>query len=142
MGMIIHSASHLDHGLSDGHIKWILRRFASKSGFFIETVNVPRGLGSLPCALHGPSMGDGPVSEKEVFYDVRGGRKYASRLVRRSPRQTRKLTVVAGPYDGNDCVLFTAYGGPASPREPMSPGLNPKETRESMAFWKSHALSA
>lgn len=62
----------------------------------------------------------------------------------RPSRQTRLLTVIAGPHEGDGCVLYTAHGGPAAPREPWDPSLNDDAAalEESRAFWSVHALSA
>ena len=135
------NSSHLGHGLTLAHVIWLLARFADRDGFFVETVDLPPELPSLPCGIHGPVVGNAPVTETEVVYARRGDRRYASRMVNRPARSTRSMTVVAGPHDGNRCVLFTAHGGPKAPRETMSPGLEPSEVAESEAFWAEHALS-
>lgn len=57
----------------------------------------------------------------------------------RAPRQVRTVTVIAGPHDGQPCVLFTAFGGPLAPQEPGDPGC--KDPDASRAFWAEHALS-
>lgn len=163
--MIKHKDSHLDHNLTEAQVNFILERFADRAGFFIETVELPADLGTVPCGLFGPVMGDMPVVEGagDVYYRKRGVRAYESRLVDRDPRPTNKLTVIAGPHDGHDCVLFTAFGGPVSPKEPgdikaqieqvrHDPTLDelPKAQKlaaleqnliDSMAFWREHALS-
>jgi len=135
--------SHLDHGLSPEHVAWLQRRFADREGFFLETVKLPRHLAPLACGIHGPIMGDAPVPDAEVQMEVRGARAGLSRLCGRLPRPTRLCTVVAGPDGAEPCVLYTAYGGPAAPREPWSV---PREAsaEEHMAaadFWSKHALS-
>lgn len=143
MGLTIHERSHLDHGLTQDHLTWILERFADRRGFFIETVELPAGLSSLMSGIHGPSVGDAPVDEAEVFYAVRGERSGPSRLCRRAPRETRLMTVIAGPRGAEPCSLYTAFGGPAAPREPWDAGLtNPAAKAESVEFWSLHALSA
>lgn len=140
--MIILPVSHLDHGLTAAHVAWLERRFVSRTGFFLETVELPAELPPLTCALHGPLVGDAPVPESEVTYRRRGDRPGASRLCARPPRPTRLLTVIAGPEGEDPCVLYTAFGGPAAPREPCDPGLADGELREaSRAFWAEHALS-
>jgi hypothetical protein len=41
-------------------------------------------------------------------------------------------------------ILYTAFGGPAAPREPGDPSLDGNEAglAESKAFWAEHALSS
>ena len=140
--MIIAKDSHLDHGITDAQRDYLIKRFRDKKDFFVETVTLPAYLGRVPCELHGPLMGDKPIKEPEVFYVERGDRKYASRLCRRKPHQVNCITVIAGPYGDNPCVLYTAYGGPIAPREPDDPGLESEADRaKSVEFWAEHALS-
>lgn len=54
---------------------------------------------------------------------------------------SRYLSVIAGPYQGVT-ALFTAYGGPIAPREPLDPNIPPSELVASVRFWKKHALGA
>lgn len=112
--------SHLDHSLDDKQIEHIFERFANRTAFFIETFELPEELGTVPCGLHGPLMDDPPVLDARL--GMRGTRTYPSRLVQRPTRQTRKVTVIAGPHDGYDCVLYTAFGGPLTPKEPGETG--------------------
>lgn len=142
-GMLkITSDSHLDHGLGPDHIAWLLDRFADKTGFFIETVELPDDLPPIACGLHGPAVGDEPVPEDEVSYAVRGGRPGASRMCSRLPRLTRTISVIAGPHAADPLVLYTAFGGPVAPREPFDPGLMTEQAKaESRDFWAEHALS-
>lgn len=140
--MIITPDSHLDHGLKPAHLEYLTKRFADRTAFFIETIELPTYLPTVPCGLYGPAMGDEPVLESEVTYRVRDGRAGPTRTCTgwRRGRRTWKLTVVAGPHEGQPCVLYTAYGGPAAPREPWDPSLSPEEAAESRAFWAVHAL--
>jgi len=142
MMKIIDGVSHLDHGLREAHIEFLWEYFGTRDGFFIETVELPEYLEALDCGLHGPLMGDAPVPETEVIYQQRGDRPGKSRMVRRPLRQTRLLSVIAGPIkDGERCVLYTAFGGPVAPREPFDSGLDDKAKAESTQFWDEHALS-
>lgn len=131
----------MDHGLTDAQLEHLLERFADRAGFLIETVELPAELGLTRCALYGPAMGDAPVAEADVLYARRAGRAGDSRMVRRHQRPTALVTVVAGPHDGQPCVLYTAYPGPAAPREPWDPGLDDAGRAEAEAFWAQHALS-
>jgi hypothetical protein len=138
--MIRHDESHVDHGLTSAQLEWLLARFADRDAFFIESVELPQELGTVPCGLYGPDMGDEPVAESDVHYAVRGEREWSSRLVNRPSRPTRTVTVVAGPFEEHACVLYTAYGGPCSPQEPGDPGCKDKASSEQ--FWSQHALAA
>lgn len=132
-----HADTHLDHNLTPEQVDYLFGRFADRDAFFIETVELPPELGTVPCGLFGPLMGDPPVPEAEVAYARRGAREWESRLVDRAPRPTRQVTVIAGPHDGLPCVLFTMFGGPVAPREPGDPNAQV----ESAAFWRDHALA-
>lgn len=149
--MQIDPVTHLDHGLTPAHLEWLLATFRDRREFLLETVELPPELAPVMCALYGPSMGDEPVSESEVRYIVRGGRHCTSRVLRWDhimlPRETRLLTVIAGPVSkgtvDKPCVLYTAYGGPAAPREPGDLSIpNWEALTASRAFWAIHALSA
>ena len=134
--------SHLDHGLSPDQIEWLKETFAERDSFFIESVEMPSKLGTVPCGLHGPKMGDEPIRDDEVKLVVRGERENPSRIVDRAPRPTRTVTVIAGPHEDEKCVLFTAFGGPLAPKEPGDTEEGSDERKESEDFWSQHALSA
>jgi hypothetical protein len=143
--------SHLDHALTDAQIAYILTTFADRDGFFIETITLPVDLGTVPCGLYGPTMGDEPIVDPEgallaligpaVRHAFRAGRSYTSRLCFGRARPSRLLTVIAGPHDGAPCVLYTAFGGPLAPKEPGDPTLKETERAASEAFWNVHALA-
>lgn len=137
--MIKHADSHVDHSLTEDQLSYLLARFADRQAFFIETITLPVELGTVPCGLYGPLMGDPPVREDEVIRAPRGSREWSSRLVDRPARPQRDVTVIAGPHDGHPCVLFTAFGGPVAPQEPGDPGC--KDPAVSAAFWQEHALA-
>lgn len=168
--LLLHAESHLDHGLTDGQRHHLLERFRDREGFFIETFELPPELGEVPCALYGPIMGDPPVPDSDVAIVRRGDRKWLSRTLVPSvakalgaPRMVRTVTVIAGPHDGQPCVLYTAFGGPLSPKEVGELELEwqklveeiPRTTEvvakmdavraklrdESQPFWKDHALA-
>ncbi len=129
------------HGMPAAVLKHIEEVFKSKTGFFIETVSLPDGI-TVPCDLHGPAMGDAPVSQDEVVMERRGERPYDSRLIDRPARQIGSVVVIAGPHEGQPCVLYTCYGGKlAAPREPGDPTLSPADRVIAEAFWATHALS-
>jgi hypothetical protein len=132
-----HADSHVDHGLTEEQLAYLLDLFADRAEFFVATVDLPEGLGTVSCALYGPAAGDPPVSSATL--SCRPGRAWDSRLVPLPVRQTRAVTVVAGPHQDEPCVLYTAYGGPSAPQEPGDPGCRDKTASE--AFWAVHALA-
>jgi hypothetical protein len=134
------SESHVDHGLSEPQLGWLLHRFADRDGFFIESVELPTDLGMVPCGLHGPIMGDEPISDADVRFEHRGDREWTSRLCDRPVRQVRIVSVIAGPHGDDACVLYTAFGGPVAPQEQGDPAC--KDVPASEQFWATHALSA
>lgn len=139
--LLIHKDSHLDHALTTGQLSFLLKHFADKAEFFVETVELPSELGQVPCGLYGPLCGDEPVAEADVFYKTRGDRKGESRMIEKGGRMTNALTVIAGPHDGLGCILFTAYGGPSgAPKEPWDCAEG-SEREASEAFWADHALA-
>lgn len=139
--MEVIAESHVDHGLTKAQLDWLVERFADRKAFFIETVELPSELGTVPCGLFGPVMGDAPVPESEVSYETRGTRQYTSRLVKRDTRPTNKVTVIAGPHGESAVVLYTAFGGPLAPKEPGDTTLAPEKLEESRSFWAEHALA-
>jgi len=197
--MIKHRDSHVDHGLTVDQLQCVLDRFADRQSFFIETFTLPRELGTVPCGLYGPVMGDPPIGEAEIYRAARGTRAWPSRLIKLPSRDQHEVTAIAGPHeepcwhcDGSGgigewkaripcgtcdhgkvkhaCILYTAFGGPATPREPGDirremealeerrrelsyrgdehdkiyaklDGLREKRD-ESDAFWADHALAA
>jgi hypothetical protein len=138
--------SHLDHGLTGAQIAHLLKLFADRTAFFIETVTLPEGLGTVPCGLFGPVMGDPPVDERRVEMVARGSRAYPSRVFRQGcvetqrQRSVRTLTVIAGPHEGEACILYTAFGGPIAPKELADPTIKEQDLPASREFWAQHAL--
>lgn len=166
--MIKHRDSHVDHGLTEDQLRYLLDRFADRDSFFAETITLPKDLGTVPCGLYGPTVGDPAIREDEITHAPRGTRAWNSRLVDLPPRQQHEVTVIAGPHeepcwhcDGSGgigswkdripcatcdhgkirhpCVLYTAFGGPIAPQEPGDPGC--KDVDESTKFWRDHALA-
>jgi len=136
--------SHVDHGLTAEQLEWVLGQVADRNSFFIETLMLPPELGTVESALVGPSVGEPPVDESEVKYIIRGNRKCASRVFKdsRDKPRVRMVTVFAGPTGGHEgLVLYTAYGGAASPREPGDTTIpNWEGVAEARDFWSQHAL--
>ena len=144
--MIIHKDSHTDHTITQVQWQHILAEFDGRTGFFIETIELPTSRGFVFNELYGPSCGDAPVPEAEVHYARRGDRRWDSRLIKAPKRPTRFVRVIAGPHaekcgtcggaggpcvlcEGRGtikfaCVLYTAYGvsSPDMPAAPKEPG--------------------
>jgi hypothetical protein len=132
-----HAESHVDHCLTEAQLEHVLRQEAPAGRVHAQTVELPIELGTVRCALYGPIMGDAPVEENsDVFYQRRGERKGESRMVVQPLRDVRTVTIVTGPHDGHECVLFTAYGGPEAPRERFD-----DDSDASAEFWRVHALA-
>lgn len=137
--MLKTDASHVDHGLTADQLAYVMHTFADRAAFFIETIELPIDLGTVPCGLYGPIMGDSAIDDSEVMYARRGTRDYDSRLVDRPTRPTRMVTVIAGPHEGSSCVLYTVFGGPLAMQEPGDPTCKDREA--SFTFWSAHALA-
>jgi hypothetical protein len=166
--MLLHKFSHVDHVFTDEQWDHIFAEgravFRARTGnyetlnergcatlprnarVFVHTFELPDYLGTATNELYGPSAGDPPVPEADVYYAQRGDRAWVSRLVTRPKRPTRFVRMIAGPHqeacstcngEGNvtcvhcagsktikhPCILYTAYGvaaldTPASPKEP------------------------
>ena len=147
--LVIHPDSHVDHVPAE-LIEFVKRVFADtrhdpagnpQRRVDVAHCEIPSGVKALDCALYGPRAGDRPVPEEEVQYVVRPGRTWPSRMVDRPLRKARMLTMVAGPHDDHDLVLYTAYGGPPTPREVHDPNLKEEDRRASVDFWRDHALA-
>lgn len=94
--MIKHKDSHMDHGFSPEQWSYIFAKYADKQAFFIDTFELPENLGTVTNELYGPSAGDPPVLEADVYYAKRGERAWTSRMVKLPKRPTR--FVRAGPH--------------------------------------------
>lgn len=143
MTITILPGSHTDHNMTAAQRDWALDHLKDRTGFFIATLELPPELGTVPCGLYGPLMGDAPVDEADVYYAVRGSRPAASRMTKLPERPCRQITVIAGPHGSDPCCLYTMFGGPSAPREPFDAGLKTESDKEeSRSFWAQHALSA
>lgn len=137
--MKLHTKSHTDH-VSPEVVEYILNRFADRSAFFIETFELPAEIPAVACGLYGPVMGDGPIPDADCVATTRPGRGWLSRTVDRPTRPTRTVTVIAGPFENEPCVLYTAFGGPLAPKEPGDPTLSDADRPAAVEFWAQHAL--
>lgn len=97
--MQMHPESHMDHGFTQAQWDYIFTKYADTSYFFIDTFELPEGLGTVTNELYGPTAGDSAVLEADVFYAKRGQRAWPSRMVRLPKRPTRFVRVIAGPHE-------------------------------------------
>ena len=138
--------AHADHNLKEVHTSFVSSVVGDLGeGFFIKCVEMPKELPDLKSALYGPSCGDAPVQEDEVYYAVRNGRPGPSRMVNKPLRPCRNIVIVGiKDSDPEKTIVFTAYGTQAShpsPREWWDSGMKPSEAFESAQFWMVHALT-
>lgn len=134
--MIKHRDSHIDHGLSEAQLRYLLDRFADRESFFIETLTLTRELGTVPCGLYGPIMGDSVIREDEVTYAPRGSRAWPSRLIDLPARQQHEVTVIAGPHEEkcSKCDgIGTWYGLSIPPDNGPWPCRDLRECRQTQA---------
>lgn len=54
--MIVLPVSHLDHDLTPAHVAWLTSHFADRTGFFLETVELPAELPPLDLRPARPSL--------------------------------------------------------------------------------------
>lgn len=132
--MIKHADSHLDHALTEAQIAHLMKLFADRNAFFIETIELPLELGTVPCGLYGPIMGDPPISmpinrlgdrEALSWYEHRGTREWPSHVVDLPARPTRKVTVIAGPHE-EKCPYCSGEGRVRGPSAGGQFGTCPK----------------
>ena len=130
---------HADHGITPEQMEYIqasLRHSVEGDGFFIAQDRIPSELGTVPCGLYGPIMGDEPVTD--AIMERRGDRPYEDRMVDRPFRQVDYVQSI-GIRDGDNFTLFTVFGGPLAPQHPEDPSN--RDVPASVAFWSEHALA-
>lgn len=128
---------HADHGITDAQMAFIQGELANvEDGFFIVQSSIPAELGTVPCGLYGPIMGDAPVTD--AIMERRGDRPYEDRMVDRPFREVDYVQSI-GIRDGDNFTLFTVFGGPLAPQHPEDP--NNRDVPASVAFWSEHALA-
>jgi len=153
-----HTLIHADHGLTEAHLRFIDELLVDFSGeFTMLHRTLPADCPNLLSAIYGPSVGDSPVNESLVHYEVRNGRPGPSRLIARPERWCRNMVLIAvgnrGPtvqaVGGGGilrvpAVILTSYGTQGdtiAPREWWDAGMKPHETVEAAQFWTDHALA-
>ena len=136
---------HADHGICKDLVYRIIADLGPSildGNVFVKTITLPDGAPDVDCALYGPIMGDPPVEDEIVTLMSRNGREVKSRMVDAPKRPSRLVTVIGMAKPDGTVLVFTAYGGPAAPREPSDASIETDELRaEAAAFWKDHALA-
>ena len=136
---------HDDHDLQPQHLAFIDEALSDWDGSFIKRVlPLPDHIASIPSALYGPCVGDEPVTDDMVTYQVRKKRPGPSSLIDAPMRPARNLVVVGARVGDGTLMLFTAYGTQSdevSPREWWDSGMRPHEAVEAATFWSTHALA-
>lgn len=137
--------SHLDHGVNDRTLDWLRTLEVPVGEVSVQTLRLPDSCADLMSALRGPLAGDPPVPERYVSYVRRGARNGLTRvLLGKRPRPTRFITVVTGPHNGAEGVLYTCYGGKEMPQEPWEfsgDDIDPEKYSKSIELWSTHALA-
>jgi hypothetical protein len=132
---------HADHGIDADQMAYVQATLGDRpDGFFIEQVDLPSHLGTVPNAMYGPASGDEPVAESDVHYSNRGSdRAWEDRMIDLPPRPCTFVQVI-GTRDGGEFTLFTVYGGPLAPQNADDPSN--QDPAASQVFWADHALSS
>lgn len=133
---------HKDHGVTASQLAYVceyIEKGVLKPGPFILRIGLPPALGTAPCALHGPVMGDPPVEDEDVVFWTRGERGYADRCVDRPLRPVDILVVIGQLDESGFCLLETLFGGPLAPMNPADQKC--QDVAASKEFWSTHALS-
>lgn len=130
---------HSDHGISEAQMEHIQSSLLDKpDGFFIQQIDLPEELGTVPNGMYGPVAGDAAIGEDEVIYEKRGDRPYADRMICKAPRPCSFVQAI-GVRDGDSFTLYTVYGGCLAPQHPEDE--TNQDPDASKAFWAQHALA-
>lgn len=134
---------HCAPGVSKDQLDWaktVLPGLVTE-GYFAISLELPDHMGQADYGLYGPSVGDLPVLEAEVFYGDTTGTGMMERLVDRPLRKTSTLQVV-GTRTGDVFRILTVYGGPALPACPSDETPSDKANTPVREWWSVHALSS
>jgi hypothetical protein len=134
--------NHDDHGISDPQWEYVKSTILERklTGFFMFQLEIPAELGTVPCALYGPEMGDEPIGDDQVTMGNRGDRGWGDRLLVGWPmREASYVQVIGMLIPGDVYKIFTVYGGPEAPQNPADPSC--KDPDYSEAWWNDHALA-
>ena len=131
---------HADHGITPIQMEYVQSELAEQAdGFFIKQIVLPMELGTVPCGLYGPAMGDPAIADSEVTLEHRGDRPWADKLLIGWPMRPVNYVQCIGIRNGDSFTLFTVYGGPLAPQNPADP--NCKDPEAARAWWDAHALA-
>ena len=138
---------HADHGITGDQINHIQEALVknTENGFFMTEIIIPEELGTVPCSLYGPLMDDGDVPRAAVKMIKRSEDRPADPLLVGFKTRPVDYVQVIGIRDmkADSFQLFTIYGGPAAPRNPLDESIETdKERLEAQEFWASHALAS
>jgi hypothetical protein len=127
---------HDDHGIKDAQLIEIYEQLENKdNGFFIHRFELDNSV--IPMGLYGPDAGDPPVTDAEVQMIQRSLDRPADRLIDK-PYRPVDFGQAIGSRDGDNFTLFTVYGGPLAPQNPLDP--NNPDPEGSSLWWSDHAL--
>ena len=132
---------HKDHGITDSQwafIEPIVKTRKPKklpNGADHWVIEIPAELGTVPCGLYGPVMGDDPVTDDQVRLESRNDRPWKDRLINAPMRPVGFVQVIGLIEKG---LVFTCYGGPLAPQNPDDPSNHDPDAAR--AFWAKHAL--
>lgn len=115
--MIKHPVSHVDHGLTEVQLKYILDQFADRQAFFIETIELPDDLGTVPCGLYGRSWAMNPSA--------------------RTRSSTKRAAHVPGPRGSSSVQRVRPARSPLS--RDRTTGTTASSTPLSVGLWHSRS---
>lgn len=133
---------HQDHGVSFAQLAHVcaeLEKGVATPGPFILRIELPASLGTVPCGLFGPVMGDAPVEDEDVVFWTRGSRPYADRCVDLPVRRVAFVYAIGELDKSGFCAIETIFGGPLAPMNSEDPDC--LDVEGSKRFWAVHALS-
>lgn len=123
--------SHCDHGIKRLDLIKCLIKSNLNGTIFKNTFTMSHIIGFDNCVETNKA--------DNIFFTVRGNRKFVSRMVEKDPIETNKLTIIVC-YENNEWLLATAFSGEIAPKEPWSDFDSVDEKTESINFWANHAL--
>ena len=138
---------HGDHGIAPEQWAYIEGELEKDppTSFFIREIQLPAEVGQAVCGIHGPSMGDAPVSREEVTTELRGEpgtpNRWPDPIVERPSRRVPYVQVIGNITPEGGLVIYTCYGGPLAPRNPLDPNQDEASAKAAAEFWAVHALS-
>ena len=102
--------------------------------FSRQVVDMGRIVGRQAC-LETSAADDG-----EIVWARRANRENYSRFIRNRSSIPTPLVSITLAKPSDVWLAYTAYFGTPAPKEPTDPRTGAAELKESLAFWKTHAL--